>query len=73
MTLDSRTRLAAEAAALEAAGADWRIDHVAAVLGCARSTAYDTPWLKRIARKVGKRGVRFIPAEVRRAQAIASS
>jgi hypothetical protein len=73
MTIDERTSIAEEAKKLEAAGADWHAKHVAAVLGCAVKTVYDTPWLKRVARKVGRRGVRFTPAEVRRAQSIASS
>lgn len=73
MSIDEQARLAEEATKLEAAGADWRVEHVAAVIGCARSTAYDTPWLMRIARRVGRRGVRWNPKEVRQAQAIASS
>ncbi len=73
MTLDERIAIAEEAQRLEAAGADWRAHHVAAVLDCAISTIYVTPWLMRISRRVGKRGRRWTPAEVRRAQLIASS
>lgn len=54
-----------DAAAIEAAGGEWRVEHVSAVLDCARSTVYNTPWLLRIARRVGKRGLRFRPADVR--------
>lgn len=68
-----RATIAAEAARLEAAGADWKIKHVMAVLGVARSTAYDTPWLMRISRRVGKNGRRWTPSEVRTAQLLASS
>lgn len=70
-TID-RAAIAEEAARLEAAGADWKVKHVTAVLGCARSTVYDTPWLMRISRRVGKNGRRWNPKEVRNAQAIAS-
>lgn len=71
-TID-RIAIAAEATALEAAGADWNAKHLAAVLGCAVSTIYDTPWLRRIKRRTGVRGARWVPREVRNAQAIASS
>lgn len=60
-----RIALAQEAAAIEAAGGEWKVQHVMAVLDCARSTVYDTPWLRRIAKRVGKRSLRFVPAEVR--------
>lgn len=69
MTLDERTRLAEEAARLEAAGADWSVKHVAAVLGCARSTIYDTFWLMKISRRVGRTRLRWNPRELRAAQA----
>ena len=71
VTID-RAAVAEEAARLEAAGADWKTQHVMAVLGMARSTVYNTPWLMRISRRVGKRGRRWTPREVRNAQAIAS-
>lgn len=67
-----RVQLAREASALEAAGADWSAKHLAAILGIAESTVYDTAWLKRIKRRSGNRGARWIPKEVRNAQAIAS-
>jgi predicted DNA-binding transcriptional regulator AlpA len=68
MTLDERIAIAEEAARLEAAGADWEVKHVAAVLGCSRSTIYDTYWLTKIARRVGRSRVRWNPREVREAQ-----
>jgi hypothetical protein len=34
-----------EAKAIEAAGGDWAVRHVCAVLGCHRATLYRTPWL----------------------------
>jgi predicted DNA-binding transcriptional regulator AlpA len=71
--LEERLQVAAEATRLEAAGADWEAKHVAAVLGCARATVYDTYWLKRISRRVGGRGRRWTPSEVRAAQAIEST
>ncbi len=70
-TID-RAAIAEDAARLESAGADWEASHVGAVLGMARSTIYNTPWLMRISRRVGKRGRRWNPREVRNAQAIAS-
>lgn len=68
----ARVQLAREASALEAAGADWQAKHVAAILGLSESTVYDTPWLRRIKRRAGNRGARWMPKEVRTAQAIAS-
>lgn len=38
--LEQRLRIAREATALEAAGADWEMRHVMAVLGMGRTTAY---------------------------------
>jgi len=61
----ARVSLLNEASAIEAAGGEWRSWHVAAVLDCAKSTIYNTPWLLAIARRVGKRGLRWSPAEVR--------
>lgn len=55
----------AEARKLERDGGEWKLRHVMAVLGCAKSTVYNTPWLLRIAKPVGKRGLRWDPAEVR--------
>ncbi len=69
MTIDERTQLAEEAARLEAAGADWNVKHVAAVLGCSRSTIYDTYWLIKIAHRVGRTQLRWNPRELRAAQA----
>jgi hypothetical protein len=63
-TID-RVALLKEAAEIEAAGGEWKMRHVAAVVDCARSTVYNTPWLLAIARRVGKRGLRWLPAEVR--------
>ncbi len=73
MTLADRLKILEEATALEAAGGDWNMRHVAAVLNCSRPTIYNTYWLMRISRRVGKRGRRWTPREVRAAQAIASS
>lgn len=44
-TTIARLELLQEATALEAAGGDWAIRHVCAVLGCHRATLYRTPWL----------------------------
>lgn len=57
-----------EAGQIEADGGRWKIQHVAAVLNCAVSTVYNTPWLLRICKRVGKRGRRWVPAEVRAGQ-----
>lgn len=73
MTLDERTRLAEEAAKLETAGADWSVKHVVAVLGCARSTVYDTYWLMKVSRRVGRGSLRWNPRELRAAQAAESA
>lgn len=70
-TID-RVALLEGAMAIEAAGGDWTVSELAAVLGCSRRTVYETPWLMRISRRVGKRGRRWNPKEVRTAQAIAS-
>ena len=63
-TID-RIALAQQASTIEAAGGDWTIYHVMAILDCARSTVYETPWLRRCAKRVGKRGLRFDPKKVR--------
>lgn len=73
MTLDERTKLAEEATRLEAVGADWNAQHVGAVLGCSRSTIYDTFWLMKISRRIGRTRLRWNPAEVRAAQAAESA
>jgi predicted DNA-binding transcriptional regulator AlpA len=67
--LEERLAIAEEAAALEAAGADWNTHHVIAVLGMSRATIYNTPWLMRVARRIGKRSLRWSPRQVRAAQA----
>ncbi|HWH50199.1 MAG TPA: hypothetical protein VN651_01550 [Gemmatimonadaceae bacterium] len=72
MTVEERVRIATEATALEAAGADWSLRHVVAVFGCATSTIYSTPWMMSASRIVGKSGRRWNPKELRNAQAIAS-
>jgi hypothetical protein len=54
-----------EASAIELSGGEWKLRHVVAVLERARSTVYNTPWLLQIAKRVGKRGLRRVPAEVR--------
>lgn len=59
-----RVALLTEAAAIEAAGGDWRISHVCAVLDCHRSSLYRSRWLKsRMIRGPG--GVRMRPRDVR--------
>ncbi len=63
-TID-RAALLKEAMELEQGGGEWKFLHVMAVLNCARSTVYDTAWLMAIAKRVGKRGLRWNPAEVR--------
>lgn len=62
-----------EALAIESAGGDWKMKHVQAVLNCARSTVYQTPYLTKLRKRVGKRGVRWTPREVRSYQALVSS
>lgn len=72
VNLAQRTSIVEEALRLEAAGADWKAKHVRAVMGCAISTIYDTPWMMRASRRVGRRGRCWNPRELRAAQAIAS-
>jgi hypothetical protein len=76
MALDEKTidriKLIEQATAIEAAGGDWNVRHVMAVLDCARSTVYETPFLVKIRRRVGRRSVRWNPKEVRAYQVIAS-
>jgi hypothetical protein len=64
-TID-RVELLAEALEIEKAGGQWKVPHVMAVLDCARSTIYNTPWLLRTCKRIGKRGRRWVPADVRR-------
>ena len=54
-----------EAERLERMGAQWKVQHVAAVLNCAVSTVYNTPWVLKLCHRVGKRGRRWIPAQIR--------
>lgn len=61
-----------EALALEARGLEWRVWHVAAFLDIGRSTVYQTPWLMAIAKQSGRRGLRWVPAEVRNRGPIAA-
>lgn len=72
MTTEQRIALAEEATRLEAAGADWESKHVAAVLGCGRSTIYDTRWLMQCSRRVGVKR-HWIPRELRAAQLLESA
>jgi predicted DNA-binding transcriptional regulator AlpA len=66
-TID-RVAIARDATEIEAAGGEWTVRHVMAILGIARSTVYDTAWLIARARRIGKRGLRWNPADVRNAR-----
>lgn len=66
--LQYRIRVLEEAQAIERAGGEWDARHVAAVLGCSRSTVYDTPWLLQISVRAGGRGRRWRPKDIRERQ-----
>jgi hypothetical protein len=68
MTTLTRLELLAEATAIEAAGGQWNALHVGAVLGMARKTVYDTPWLRKIALPRGNGRHSWDPATVRKQQ-----
>lgn len=70
MTTSTRLELLKDAAALEAAGGQWSALHVAAVLGMARKTVYDTPWLRKIALPLGNGRHSWDPATVRKQQQV---
>lgn len=70
MTTADRVAVLKQAAEIEAAGGQWESQHVAALLGLARKTIYDTAWLNRIKKPAGNGTWRWIPAEVRRQQEI---
>lgn len=72
MTKRDRLTVLEEAAKLEQLGGDWEAKHLVAVLGCAERSVYNTPWLRRIRRRVGTRGWRWTPREVRTQQALVS-
>lgn len=72
MTKADRLTVLTEATAIERAGGDWEAKHLVAVLGCAERTVYNTPWLRRIRRRIGTRGWRWNPAEVRTQQSLVS-
>lgn len=63
-TID-RAELVAAATALERAGGSWRLSHVMAITDLSKATVYRTPWLMRIRKRRGSRGVSWKPADVR--------
>lgn len=70
MTTATRLALLREATDIENAGGQWESQHVAAVIGMARKSVYDTPWLRKIAKPAGNGRMRWIPAEVRQQQQV---
>jgi hypothetical protein len=73
VTTPARLELLAEATAIEQAGGQWNALHVAAVLGMARKTVYDTPWLRKIALPLGNGRHSWDPATVRKQQQVEAS
>lgn len=73
LTEAEHQRLLADAIAREAIGGRWRVQHLMAVLDLSRASVYRTPWLMRLKKRRGARGVQWIPAEVRAAQERASA
>lgn len=70
MTTDARLEILKDATAIEAAGGQWNALHVGAVLGMARKSVYDTPWLRRIALPLGNGRFSWDPATVRKQQQV---
>lgn len=63
--LTERLRLLEEARAIEQAGGDWRVKHVAAVLDVAPSTVYQIVFLRQRMIKVAGGRTKVRPADVR--------
>jgi hypothetical protein len=73
LTEAERLQLLEDAHRREHAGGSWRVQHVMAVLDMSRATVYRTPWLRRIKKRRGARGVSWIPKDVRAASERAST
>lgn len=65
LTAAERLEVLEDAIARERVGGSWRVQHVMAVVDVSKASVYRTPWLMRIRKRRGTRGVSWVPKDVR--------